>query len=298
MSHVSVPVQELLRLAASPAGLLQIAPDLRLGTSTTRPGAPAPPPAADLAERPWLARDGFARLGGVVPPSVAAALVTGIEALRAHGLPATFIYAFDELWAIGELVRSRISAVVGCPYAVVEDVWAWQILPGEGGWPPHRGTPHVQLERETPEVINVWVALSDVTAERACMHAVPLDEDPGYPSALGRVDAPLPSVRALPTDAGGALFWNANVLHWGGRCAARAPGPRVSCSFTLCRTDAAARFPDLALLGPLAELDLGRRMDLLASMVLLYGDDQGDVSDVVREWARITHALSTRFSRP
>jgi len=298
MAPVSVPVQELLRLAASPAALLQIAPDLRVGTSTSLPGAPAGPPGSDLAERPWLVRDGLARFGGVVPPSVAGSLATGIESLRARGLPATFIYAFDEAWATGELVRSRISAVVGRSYAIVEDAWAWRIPPGEGGWPPHRGIPQAQLEREAPEIINVWVALSDVTADRGCMHAIPLDEDPHYPGALDRIDAPLSSVRALPVTAGTALFWNANVLHWGGRCAARADGPRVSCSFTLCRTDAAARFPDLTLLGPLAELDLGKRMDLLARMVLLYGHDQGDVSDVVREWARITHGLASRFSRP
>jgi hypothetical protein len=50
------------------------------------------------------------------------------------------------------------------------------------------------------------------------------------------------------------------------------------------------------MLPPLSELTLARRMDGLASMVLLYGQDQPDVSDVVREWATITHALATRFS--
>jgi hypothetical protein len=38
-------------------------------------------------------------------------------------------------------------------------------------------------------------------------------------------------------------------------------------------------------------------MDAVARMILVYGKDQPDVSDVVREWATITHALSTRFSR-
>jgi hypothetical protein len=297
MPHVSVPVHELLRLAASPAALLQIATDLRIGQPGPLPNAHVASPEAELAERTWLLRDGFARLAAVVPPLVSGALVRGVRALRARGLPATFIYAFDEPWAIGERVRERLSAVTGHTYAVVEDVWAWEIPPGEGGWPPHRGIRHVRLDREAPEIINVWVALSEVAADRGCMHAIPLDEDPGYPGALDRVDAPLSSVRALPASAGDVLFWNANVLHWGGRCAPRAAGPRVSCSFTLCRADATSRFPELAMLPALAELTLARRMDLLAGMVLLYGHDQPDVSDVVREWARIAHGLSNQFSR-
>jgi len=296
---VSRPVQELLALLASPSRLQQIATDLHMGGAQVAAAPPEPKRSdEDARQRTWLAQDGFGEICSVAGGAAAAALVRGIEALRAQDLPATFVYAFDEPWAIGEQVRARIARVTGHDYRLVEDVWAWLIPSGQGGWPPHRGIHHERLDREAPEIINVWVALSDVTADRGCMHAIPLDEDPHYPGALDRIDAPLSSVRALPVTAGTALFWNANVLHWGGRCAARADGPRVSCSFTLCRTDAAARFPDLTLLGPLAELDLGKRMDLLARMVLLYGHDQGDVSDVVREWARITHGLASRFSRP
>jgi hypothetical protein len=294
MAGVSTAVQQLLSLAAAPAKLREIATELHIGTAVLGGSGGS---SAELTERPWLVRDGFAGLPRAVPEATSAALVRGIRALRERALPASFIYAFDEPWAIGDSLRQRISAVTGSAYALVEDVWAWEIAPGEGGWPPHRGIRHECLDREAPEVINVWVALSDVTADRACMHAVPLDEDPGYPGALDRVDASLSVVRALPVRAGDALFWNANVLHWGGRCAARAAGPRVSCSFTLCRADAAPRFPDLVALGPLAELGLAKRMDLLARMLMVYGHDQADVTDVAREWAAITHGLTTRFSQ-
>lgn len=250
-------------------------------------------------ERLWLRREGFAVVERIAEPVLCAALVRAVEALRARELPAPFVYAFDEVWSIGQTLQERISAVVGHDYRLVEDIWAWHIVPGSGrGWPAHRGIAYERFDRDAPEIINTWVALTDVTADRACMHAVPLDDDPGYPDALDELDAPLASVRALPVAAGDALFWNANVLHWGGRCSARAAGPRVSCSFTLCRADAAARFPDLKLLRPLAELDLTARMDALARMVLVYGGaDRGDVSDVVQEWAALTHALATRFAR-
>ena len=296
MAHVNAAVQQLLALAASPGKLLQIATELGIGgPARTAPSPAAPLSQADLAERRWLVRDGMGGLSQVLSPKGCGAWVRGIRALRGQALPATFLYAFDEPWALGELLCERISAITGHTYALIEDAWAWEIPPGEGGWPPHRGIRHERLDREAPEVINVWVALSDVAADRGCMHAIPLDEDPHYPAALDRVDAPLSAVRALPVAAGTALFWNANLLHWGGRCAARAEGPRVSCSFTLRRADATGRFPELVTL---ARRDLSHRMDLIARMVLVYGHDQPDVSDAVREWATLTHALTTRFSAP
>lgn len=293
MVPLSRHVQDLLKLAASPAAMLHLAPDLRITAAVTIPRALAR--ARDATERAWLAHEGIATLPEAADAKLCVALLGAVEQLRENELPAVFVYAFDEPWAIGEQLRQRIAAQVGREYRLVEDVWAWRIAPASGGWPPHRGIVDVRLDREAPEVLNVWVALSDVTAERACMHAVPLDADPSYPDALANVDAPLTAVRALPVSAGDALFWNANVLHWGGRCAEHAAGPRVSCSFTLCRADATDRFPDLRLLPPLEELDFAARMDALARMIVIYGSGQADVSGVVREWATLTHELTSRF---
>ncbi len=250
---------------------------------------PAP---AVLDERRRLAAQGFATVRAAIDEHTSADLVRGTEELRKRDFPATFLYAFDEAWLLGEAIRSQVSQLVGHEYRLVEDVWAWHIPPGQGGWPPHRGVYDAQLARDAPQILNAWVALSEVTVDRACMHAVPLDEDPGYPGALERLDAPLSAVCALPARAGDALFWNANVLHWGGPCAERAAGPRVSCSFTLCRNDAVDRFPALAMLRPLAELDFAARMDVVAHMIATYGEDQPDVTDVIRQWASLTVALS------
>jgi hypothetical protein len=296
-------VESLVRLFGSAAELAEIGPDLSIsaGVPIAERASPAGRRKDDPAaakRRGGLAEEGFAGLGSIAAPATSAALVRAIDALRARDLPAVFAYAFDEAWAIGEEVRARVSATIGREYRLVEDVWAWRIPTGTAGWPPHRGIAHALLDRDAPEIVNAWVALSDVTADRACMHAVPLDDDPGYPTDLARVDAPLVSVRALPVSAGDTLFWNANVLHWGGRCAASAPGARVSCSFTLCRADAAPAFADLTLLAPLDALDLGARMDVLARMILLYGGaERGDVQQLVREWANLTHALASRFGR-
>ena len=288
-------VAELLELVASPAKVQEIAPTAALSPSP-RPGT-ARPVGDCAAARIRLQREGLGLVDSIASGAICARLVGAIEALHARDLPATFVYAFDDPWTIGAQVRATITALVGQEYSLVEDVWAWLVPPGSAGWPAHRGVAHALLDRDAPEVLNVWVALSDVTVDRACMHAVPLAEDPGYPAALASLDVPSPSVRAMPVAAGDALFWNANVLHWGGRCEPDAAGPRASCSFTLCRTDALDRFPELSPLPALAELDLATRMDVVARMVLLYGGaERGDVRGTVREWAAITHALVSRFS--
>lgn len=295
----SPTVQSVLRLAASPEAFAELAPQLGVTGSLPRQVAEETAhPATD--ERTWLAREGFASLPEMATRTTCRALVQAVEALRARDLPASFLYAFDEVWALGRSIGQRISSVMGREYRLVEDIWAWHVLPGSGrGWPPHRGVAHERLDRKAPEVINAWAALTDASADRACMHAVPLDDDPSYPDALDSVEAPLSAVRALPATEGHVLFWNANVLHWGGRCAARAVGPRVSCSFTLCRADAASRFPSLVLLAPLEHLDLAARMDAVAKMILVYGQPgRDDVSAVVYEWATVTQALTTRFGAP
>jgi hypothetical protein len=294
ISGVRGSLGELLAMLGSPEGLMETAPALQVSAPLrSQPTFPAP---TERDQRRCLAADGFAAVRSAFEERTSAALARGIEELHKRDFPATFLYAFDETWLLGEAIRSQVSQLVGREYRLVEDVWAWRIPPGEGGWPPHRGVYDVQLARDAPEILNAWVALSEVTADRACMHAVPLDEDPGYPAALDRLDAPLSAVRALPAKAGDALFWNANLLHWGGRCAAQAAGPRVSCSFTLCRSDAVDRFPALAMLRPLADLDFAARMDVVAHMIATYGTDQPDVTDVVREWAALAVALSARLT--
>lgn len=298
MAAGAMAVEELLRLVASPAKMLEIAPAEALSPSLR--SGPARPPLGDgAAVRSRLHREGLGLEPGVASREVCAGLVAAVAALHARDLPATFVYAFDRPWLIGAQACASVTALLDREYTLVEDVWAWHVPPGSAGWPAHRGVSHALLDRDAPEVLNVWVALSDVAVDQACMHAVPLAEDPGYPAALESLDVPAASTRALPVGAGDALFWNANVLHWGGQCARDAAGPRVSCSFTLCRTDALDRFPELRPLPALTELDLAARMDVLARMVLLYGGvERGDVRGVVREWASITHALAARFGGP
>jgi hypothetical protein len=264
-----------------------------LNISSARPESASV--ASDADEAAWLARDGYAILRPVREQAAVRDLVrTAITRLVEGGLPAVFIYLFDEAWVIGEALRARLSTMLGRPYVLGADGWAWSVPVGTGrGWGPHRDDSRL-LDREAPERVNVWLALTDAGADRACIHVVPLDEDPGYPSNDG-LDAPLTAVRALPVEAGTALAWNANLLHWGGACSRRALGPRIAISFTMLRADALTRtaFPVLTeeWLSPLG------RVDLLAGMIQSY-ESKGldDVSAEIMAWAKATCALRARVS--
>lgn len=252
-----------------------------------------------MERTPWSSA-GFAAVGEVALPELCARLVAATGSLTAAGLPAMFLYCFDEAWHLGDVLAARVSASLGRKYVVAEDVWAWRIAPGAGrGWPPHRGLFSPLLERGAPELVNTWVALSDVEVERACMHFVPLDADPAYPTALDSLEVPVAAVRAVPLRAGDALAWNANILHWGGVCAPQAKGARVSCSFSLVREDASAAL-GVPLAGK-AATDLRARLDAVARQLLVYGNGQPDVRPEVLAWARgnaAIAALSRRLPSP
>lgn len=288
-------ISDLLRAHDGRARLRTLVPGLTLAEPSQGVG-PARSSgvivAAEAASRARLGRDGYLELAEAAAPAPCARLVTGIGQLLAAGLPAAAVYLFDEPWRLGEGLCARMSALVGEPYVLLNDVWAWQIAAGSRGWAPHRGSTE-QLDRRAPELLNVWVALSDAPEERSCMHVVPLDADPAYPAELDHIEVPPGASRALPVTAGTALAWNANVLHWGGACAVTATAPRVSCSFSLARGAFARRFP----LAGAATRSFEERLDALALQVETYGEGQPDVHDEVREWARATCALRRHVER-
>ena len=269
--------------AATRARFRALCPGLSIEDS---PSAPRLLVATDATE---LRAPGFSRVAGAGLASSCRALVSAVARLRQAQLPATFVYAFDEIWQLGQAVRQP-------GYRIAADVWAWQIEPGKGrGWTPHRGIHHERLDRDAPELLNTWVALSDVEVDRACMHFVPLDDDPAYPGRLESIEVPEGKAIAAPLAAGEALVWNANVLHWGGECAATARGPRVSCSFSLVREDA------VDLMGlPLADpppRTLAERLELIARQIVVYGEGQPDVRPEVLEWARASVAMAAAVAK-
>ena len=219
---------------------------------------------------PWPA-SGYLALNAVLDPATALALARAVEAVHARSLHPTFLYVYDEAWQVLDALRPRLVPFLGAVVDVLPDVWAWYIDPrtDASGWPIHRGVyEDVRDPAGTPGLVNLWIALTDVTERNACMHVVPLDRDPHFPTNLKNLGALENRGLALPILAGGALVWNANVAHWGGTCDPTFGKPRVSMSFTLRgRRVLETGTPGLRL--PLSFRD---RLDLIAEQFATYGD--------------------------
>lgn len=279
MDHVEgAEVLKDARLFAelTPAALAARCPELTIGRPHPLPVRPMQGSALAAEVR----RRGWAAVAAQFAPSDVEAIRDAIERLDAAALPHGAVYVFDEVWHLGAQVAAVASASFGVEYALLTDFWAFHVVPGRSGWPPHRGTV-AQLDRDQPELLNVWVALSDVEIDRSCMHFIALDDDIAY--AAGRLDD-LPNEQgvttASPVDAGTALFWNANIAHWGGPCLSTARGPRTSVTFTLERGAETSRC---------AVDETGwTRIDALVDQLLTYAPH---ASAEALDWARVTTAL-------
>jgi len=272
---------EILRAAPEPAFWRTHVPSLHIGDAEAAKWSVASP---SDRERERLWREGWVDLPRVVPSEFVARLADGIRRLHDAEMPTPCIYLFDEPWQIATALSPVLGVLLSAEARVLPDVWAWFVpaQAGARGWAPHRGvTEDVRNEHGAPTLVNVWVALSDVTEASACIHVVPLPQDEHYPYALERIEVQAGREVALPISAGGVLVWNANVLHSGGTMKAGAR-PRVSLSFSF---DSGAREALRAVPPPFAA-----RVDLVADMIITYRDVAG-VDGPWLEWARLWRGM-------
>ena len=282
MSRVERGVVEAARVVEDEATFRDVAPTFTIGHLAGALTPPAPAPAAPLSP------SGYTRVPGVVAGARAAEMASAIHGLAARGLPTPFAYVWDAFWEPARTLLAWTSAHVG-DYELVDDAWAWRVAPGSSGWPAHRGMYTRSADRDAPDVLNVWIALGDVTAEGGAMHAVGLDRDPAYPGALDDISSGASLAVALPAAAGDALVWDANVLHWGGAVSEASP-PRVSFSYTLRRRGSGAA-PEARAVEPGA-MGFRARLDLIAAQLVTYGAYDTAVEGGFRDWARAVHGLS------
>jgi hypothetical protein len=220
----------------------------------------------------------------VVEVAQAELMAAAIDNLDARGVPPVFAYVYDAFWDPLARLDPVLESVLG-PFDVLDDAWAWRISAGASGWPPHRGDAIAERSATGgPVTLNAWIALTDVTAADACIHVVPLSEDPSYPDHLDRVDVPAGAARALPVAVGTALLWNANVLHWGGECRRPSRG-RISFSYTLrARAGRTSATPPVNL----ATSSFRSRLDLVARQISIYAGQERSFPPAALEWARAT----------
>ena len=203
---------EIPRSANDPAFWRTLVPFLRIDVDMSVASAIHP---AVTSEAERLRASGWARLERAIPSAVTQPLAGALRCLHDAHIPAPFLFVFDEPWALATMLAPTWTALLGVTPRVLPDVWASYLIEGRG-WAPHRG-----VDDPGTNLVNAWIALSDVGADSACM-------------SVGSVPLPVP--------AGSMLAWNAYVLRSGGEMKPGAP-PHASLSFTLDPSSLPERTP-------------------------------------------------------
>jgi hypothetical protein len=216
--------------------------------------------------------EGYYQHGPVLPADTIRALAAAVVALRAAGHPLELAFVFDELWQIAHWLKPLFELVLGTGFRQLPALTIWHVGGGGdgSGWAPHRDRRGTLRSNGMPAALSAWLALTDATPLNGCIHVLPKGLDRYYGSGeVGEVDlATLQNVRALPAPAGSFLFWNHELLHWGGRASMRAPRPRISVGIELQRGDLPPfRAP---LTDPLVAPPLEWRLGLIGHSILAY----------------------------
>ena len=234
--------------------------------------------------------DGWFVLPSCLQQAVVGAVRDAILALEAAGVPALFVYVYDEAWRIPEVFGPRLAHLTG-PLGVLPDIWAWHLAQGVAarGWRSHRGCYDYNRDADgRPQLINVWVALTDVDENNACMWLVPRSQDRDYPQTLASHTASEKGI-SVPLAAGDMVGWDANVLHWGGAMTPAAAQPRISLSFSL---RACGDTASQARASTPAGLDFAARLRLISEMIGTYRDLAAPMPPAIERWANARRWLS------
>lgn len=196
-------------------------------------------------------------------------LKQGILTLADAGLPAAYIYIYDQPWQLFARLRPLISHFLGENFRLLPNFWAWNIPSEKGhrGWPAHQDCQAQTrfddgLGGDLLMSLSLWVPLSDATLDNGCMHVLPRSKELAYQPALLSQDQIRPADGlALPAKAGSVLGWPQDLYHWSGETTGLSEEPRISLSLEF-------QNPAFeALRDPLLDLDnppsLAERLDLI-----------------------------------
>lgn len=181
-------------------------------------------------------------------------LALGVVRLMQHGWPASFIFIYDEAWALVAGASARLEAATGGS-KFIGDMYAWYVEPdhGEKGWGPHRDRmgsgPESFRQDMTAKLSTTWLALTDAGPNNSCLYVVPANADPLFykpdrqdvdPLAeiFGKDPQAYQSIRALPAQAGSAWHFSHRIIHWGSHVQRRSTmgqptQPRIAMSWVI-----------------------------------------------------------------
>jgi len=210
-------------------------------------------------------------------------MARAVRTVEDHGWPPVFALMFDAPWAAVQRAWQVAAQVLGEDCALEPSIFVWSLrrnadprdgddaagdaLPSGGGSGDggerkrcarvgeNFGLPHRDFSYDEahfsddgrPRVLNVWIPLTEATADNGCLWVVPREFDPfydkpdayehnrpatpGFENGLTKVRFPLGAMRPVPCAKGSVVCWH-NVIHWGGACSKHAAVPRIALAAT------------------------------------------------------------------
>jgi len=221
--------------------------ELNLGCTITHnpwPNDRGQYPVSSLDEsfiRDQLRTDGYFVFDPIVPAEMLSRLQTCILNVVSAGHATTYALLYDQFYEVFARIGSLLEIILGPEYLLVPDEFEAYYIPTAdeySGTGPHRDSLQPVADSGldgVPQLLNVWIPITDATTLNSCMHVIPAHRDVCY-NLSGPVDLEssrpdsfnLQDVRALPAPAGSVLCWAPQLLHWGGRSSRFAESPRLS----------------------------------------------------------------------
>ena len=188
--------------------------------------------------------EGYFEAPSVIPQSELDAYIECIETMIKFSFPPRYALVYDEFYHLMMRLNNVIAPILGDGYYLVPDEFDIHYIEpfdAHTGTPPHRDTLKTTWDFRDdmrPTLINVWIALTDVSALDSCIHILPAHLDPYFaqfghnqldhsPQSVAKATS-MQNIRALPVSAGTVLGWTPHLLHCGSRSSARAAHPRIS----------------------------------------------------------------------
>jgi hypothetical protein len=120
-------------------------------------------------------------------------ILAGMKALRRAGVPAFFIWMYNEPWEVMRTMWRRAEALLGSECVLEPTVAAYHLdhKSAAAGGNAYVGTNFALPHRDytysdtynaqgQPQLLTVWVPVSDITVDNGCMYVVPKEFDHNY----------------------------------------------------------------------------------------------------------------------
>ena len=195
-----------------------------------------------------LCEEGYFQTPKMLPPDMYKQMRACIETVKNAGFPAMFALVYDVFYEAFNYFDPIMTHLLGKEYTLIPNFWVYYIETSDDskGFEPHRDGEYVDTigADGKPNVLTLWITVTDATPLNSCMYLVPANRDPEYKTAIhnlkvGGSKFRLEDVRAVPIEAGALSAWDQYLYHWGSRSSHRAPEPRVSYALYCQRGDIA-----------------------------------------------------------